>query len=123
MNIITDRKVITRTGDVMSNACGCSGADGTQPTLLQKGQNVFQKGKTFLDQNQGIKDTLGGILGGKGGGGSAPAPMPTYTVPDPKPEPKKGMSKGLKTGLIIGGGLLVLGVLAYVLIKEKKSVK
>ncbi len=116
MNIITDRKVITRSADQMSNACGCSSADGQ---LFDKAKNIFGKGKDFLDKNQGIKDSLGGLIN-KGTGTKTPAPEPVSFTPPPTPPKAKGMSKGLKVGLIVGASVLVLVIVGVVATQKKK---
>jgi len=56
---------------------------------------------------------LGNVLGG--GAGAADA----STLPPMEEPPKKGMSKGLKIGLIVGG-VAILGLGAFLLLRKKK---
>jgi hypothetical protein len=48
--------------------------------------------------------------------------METLATDDSKTPPKAGMSKGLKIGLIVGG-ILVLGGIAFVVIRKMKAKK
>jgi len=48
--------------------------------------------------------------------------METLATPDTKKDEPKGMSKGLKIGLIVGGVVLV-GVVAFVVIRKMKAKK
>ena len=41
--------------------------------------------------------------------------------PPPPPPPPKGMSKGLKIGLIVGGSVLVLAIVGLVIYKSKQG--
>lgn len=127
MKIITGRNVIYQ-NDKHSSACGCSGFDAETSDasgkkkkgggdILGKAQGLFQKGKGFLDNNQGIKDTLGGILGGKKPSNDV-APTQTYNVPTPGPEPKKGMSTGVKIGIGVAATALA-ATLIYFAVKGK----
>lgn len=123
MKITTGRRVIFQgPNENKSGACGCSGFDsemsyagGKASGFFNKAQGAFGKGKNFLDNNQGIKDTLGGILGGKKPSNDA-APTQTYTIPPP-PEPKK-MSTGVKIGIGVGVAALV-GTIIYFAVKKK----
>jgi len=50
-------------------------------------------------------------------GTPTPAPAPTTDTPAPTEQPKK---KKWVMPVVIGGGVLVVGILAYVLLKRKK---
>lgn len=125
MEIITGRNVIYRNENT-SSACGCSGFDAETSDasgkkgggFLAKAQGLFQKGKGFLDNNQGIKDTLGNALGGKKPSNDS-APTQTYTVPEPMPAPKKKMGMGVKIGIGVAAAALI-GTIIYFAVKKKK---
>lgn len=82
------------------------------------------KVKGFIDKQKGeggivekAKSLVGGYL--KGGKQDTVAqPIPASTPP---PAPTKGMSKKVKIGLIVGGAILVLGIIAVVVIKSKNK--
>jgi hypothetical protein len=126
MKIITGRNVIYQNED-QSSACGCSGFDAETSDasgkkkkggeLLNKAQGIFQKGKSFLDNNQGIKNTLGNILGGNRPSNDS-APTQSYNVPDPTPVKKK-MSMGVKIGIGVAAAA-VIGTIIYFAVKKKK---
>lgn len=125
MKIITGRNVIYQ-NENQSSACGCSGFDSETSdasgkkggNFLAKAQGLFQKGKGFLDNNQGIKNTLGNVLGGNKPSNDS-APTQTYTVPVPAPEPKKKMSTGVKIGIGVAAAALI-GTIIYFAVKKKK---
>lgn len=129
MKIITGRNVIYQ-NEEQSSACGCSGFDAETSdasgkkggNFLNKAQGLFQKGKGFLDNNQGIKDTLGNILGGGKKPSNDSAPTQTYTVPEPTPAPKKKMSTGVKIGIGVAAAALVATVI-YFAVKGKSKGK
>ena len=123
MKIITGRNVIYQ-NENQSSACGCSGFDAETSDasgkkggdFLNKAQGLFLKGNGFLDNNQGIKDTLGGLLGNKKPSNDS-APTQTYNVP-PAPEPKKKMSMGVKIGIGVAAAA-VIGTIIYFVVKGK----
>ncbi len=123
MKIITGRNVIYQ-NENQSSACGCSGFDSETSDasgkkgkdLLNKAQGLLGKGKSFLDNNQGIKNTLGNILGGNRPSNDS-APTQTYNVP-PAPEPKKKMSMGVKIGIGVAAAA-VIGTIIYFVVKGK----
>jgi hypothetical protein len=80
-----------------------------------KVRSFGQKAKQF--GSEAGKDILGGILGK----GSTPTPPPAEVSVTPPPPTKKGMSKGLKIGLIVGGSLLVLTIVGVIIYKTKKA--
>ena len=104
MKVITDRIILSESYD---NANG---------RFRDKLKTFGQKVKEF--GGEAGKDLLGGVLGK-----STPQPTPPVevNVTPPPPPPKKGMSKGLKIGLIVGGSLLVLTIIGVVIYKSKKS--
>lgn len=86
--------------------------------FLNKAQGLFQKGKGFLDNNPGIKSSLGNVLGGNKPSNDS-APTQTYSVQDSAPAPKKKMSMGVKIGIAVAAAALV-GTLLYFGLKKKK---
>lgn len=127
MKIITGRNVRIQNGKT-SSACGCSGFDSETSDasgknkkggdFLNKAQGLFQKGKGFLDNNPGIKSSLGNVLGGNKPSNDS-APTQTYSVQDSAPAPKKKMSMGVKIGIAVAAAALV-GTLLYFGLKKKK---
>ena len=84
----------------------------------QRTGNTFgQKVGKFAQSDLG-KGLLGGILGGAAGAGAGAETMDMSTLPPPPPE---GMSKGLKIGLIVGG-VAVVGLVAYLMLRKKNKV-
>ena len=87
----------------------------------------------FREKAQG----LGGKIKGQGGaletakmlaqtfgrGGQSQQQAPPQATEMPPPPPPKGMSKGLKMGLIIGGSVLVLAIVGVVIYKSSKGGK
>ena len=104
MIVTTDNPII------YSNALGDGSLRGKMQGFIDK-----QKGEGgILDKAKGI---VGGYLKGaqqQGQTQTAPPPPPT------RPAPKK-MSKNLKIGLIVGGSVLVLGIIAVIIIKAKNK--
>lgn len=78
--------------------------------------------KGFVEKAKGsggLMDKAKGFLGGLGGGGQQQQQAPP---PPPPPPPRpKGMSKGLKMGLIIGGSVLALAIIGVVIYKVSKN--
>ena len=103
MIVKTDNPVI------YSNAFG----DGA---LRDKFKGFIEKAKG----SGGLMDKAKGLLGGLGGGGQQQQQQATLPPPPPPPKPK-GMSKNLKIGLIVGGSILVLGIIAVIVIKSKNK--
>lgn len=124
MKIITGRNVVYQ-NENKSSACGCSGFDAETSdasgkksgSFLDKTQGLFQKGKGFLENNPGIKDTLGNILGGKKPSNDV-APTQTYNVPEPAPVKKK-MGMGVKISIGVAAAALI-GTIIYFAVKKKK---
>jgi hypothetical protein len=94
---------------IYSNAFG----DGSLKAKF-KGLINNQKGEG------GLLDKAKGLIGGLGKGGQPEQNQTTQTTQTPPPPPK-GMSKKLKIGLIVGGSVLVLTIIAIVIIKSKSS--
>lgn len=90
---------------IYSNAFG----DGA---LRDKLKGFVEKAKG----SGGLMDKAKGLLGGLVGGKQQEQPQ----APTPPPAPK-GMSKKFKIGLIVGGSILVLGIIAVIVIKSKKT--
>ncbi len=112
-------KITTNNPVIYSNAFG----DGS---FLEKARNftqkqggeggVLEKIKGVASRGQGGINTVGSILGS----GQQQQQAPQYTPPPPPPPPK-GMSKGLKIGLIVGGSVLVLAIVGLVIYKSKQG--
>ncbi len=101
----------------------------TNPVLYS---NAFGDGslkdklKGFVDKQKGdggvlskAKSLVGGYL--KGGQQDTVA-QPIPNTPPPAPI-KKGMSKKVKIGLIVGGSILVITIIAVVVLKSKNKGK
>jgi hypothetical protein len=83
------------------------------------------KGRAFFDKlkntwvrakDSGLIDSARTFLTNKGQSNVPEPVMP----PPPPPPPPKGMSKGLKIGLIVGG-VVVVGVVLYFLLRSNKT--
>lgn len=98
---------------VYSNAFG----DGTWRKKIQ-GAIDKQKGEGGLVEK--AKSLVGGYL--KGGKQDTVAEPIRASTPPPAPT-KKGMSKKVKIGLMVGGAILVLGIIAVIVIKSKSPKK
>jgi hypothetical protein len=79
-----------------------------------KGAWVKAKDSGLVDKGVGL---FGKLFGNKDTASPEPVVITTTDVGAGSPE-KKGMSKGLKIGLYVGGGLLLLGAI-YMLTKKK----
>ena len=102
MKVITNRNIVT--DSKYDNAIG--------DKLREFGKKAKQFG------GEAGKDIVGSLLGK--GTQQPTAPAQVTTTPPPPP-PKKGMSKGLKIGLIVGGSLLVLTIIGVVIYKSRKA--
>lgn len=104
MKVITENHIlITKQGQPIKGMY--SAADGK---LKKKAGDFVRSGKI-----QGFLDKFGG-----GGASSAPSSVAPTAAPSGDTKPK-GMSKGLKIGLIVGGAALLL-IGGYYLLKPKK---
>ena len=109
-------KVIANNPIVYSNAFG-DNIRGGIASLKEKAQGLGGKIKGqggALETAKMIAQTFG-----KGGQAQQEAP-PQSQLPPPPP---KGMSKGLKIGLIVGGSVLLLTIVGIIIYKTSKSVK
>jgi hypothetical protein len=102
MNIISQQKPI------IENYSNVNAMKGKLKNLVGSG-----KVQGFLGKAQNIL----GALGGGAGQGSQVQSMEQA----PPPPPPKGMSKGLKIGLIVGGSVLALAVIGFIIYKSKKK--
>lgn len=102
MNIISQQKPI------IENYSNINAMQGKLKNLVGSGkvQGFFGKAQNIL-----------GALGGGAGQGSQVQSMEQA----PPPPPPKGMSKGLKIGLIVGGSVLALAVIGFIIYKSKKK--
>ena len=85
------------------------------------GGALRDKFKGFIEKAKGsggLMDKAKGLLGGLGGQQQQQQAPPPPPPPPPRP---KGMSKGLKMGLIIGGSVLVLAIIGVVIYKVSKN--
>ena len=112
MKVITNRHIIQ---DDYSNGNG----------FLEKLKGLGGKAKGF-GEKVGIGATGGGFLGKAQGllgglGGQQQQQQQAPPPPPPPPPPPKGMSKGLKIGLIVGGSVLVLAIIGVVIYKSRNK--
>jgi len=109
-------KVIANNPIIYSNAFGDNIRSGIA-SLKEKAQGLGGKIKGqggALETAKMIAQTFG-----KGGQAQQEAP-PQSQLPPPPP---KGMSKGLKIGLIVGGSVLLLTIVGIIIYKTSKSGK
>lgn len=101
MNIISQQKPI------IENYSNINAMKGKLKNLVGSGkvQGLFGKAQNIL-----------GALGGGAGQGSQ-----VQSMEQAPPPPPKGMSKGLKIGLIVGGSVLALAVIGFIIYKSKKK--
>jgi hypothetical protein len=101
MNIISQQKPI------IENYSNINAMQGKLKNLVGSGkvQGFFGKAQNIL-----------GALGGGAGQGSQ-----VQSMQQAPPPPPKGMSKGLKIGLIVGGSVLALAVIGFIIYKSKKK--
>jgi hypothetical protein len=111
-------KVIANNPIVYSNAFGDNLRSGIA-SLKEKAKGVGGKlkGSGILDTAKMVAQTFGK------GGQQQQQQQEQAPPPPPPPPPPKGMSKGLKMGLIIGGSVLVLAIVGIVIYKTSKSGK
>lgn len=79
----------------------------------QKSGTTFGDKVKKVGQSPLVQGLLGNVLGG-GAGAADVSALPPMEEP-----PKEGMSKGLKIGLIVGG-VAILGLGAFLLLRKKK---
>ncbi len=102
MNIISQQKPI------IENYSNVNAMKGKLKNLVGSG-----KVQGFLGKAQNVL----GALGGGAGQGSQVQSMEQA----PPPPPPKGMSKGLKIGLIVGGSVILLSIVGFIIYKSKKK--
>lgn len=112
--------IATRNPVIYSNAFG----DGQFMNKVKGFVNKQKSEGSFFNKAKGF---VGKIKEGQGGvSNTQSAPTQTYTPPPvstpPAPTPQ-GMSKGMKTGLIVGGIAIVLTTVVIVAVKMSKSKK
>lgn len=108
-------KVIANNPIVYSNAFG-DNIRGGIASLKEKAQGLGGK----IKGQGGALETAKMIAQTFGKGGQAQQEAPPQSPPPPPPPPK-GMSKGLKIGLIVGGSVLVLAVIGVVIYKSRNK--
>ena len=111
-------KVIANSPIIYSNALGDNVRSGVA-SLKEKAQGVGGK----IKGQGGALETAKMIAQTFGKGGQSQQQAPPQATEMPPPPPPKGMSKGLKMGLIIGGSVLVLAIVGVVIYKSSKSGK
>jgi hypothetical protein len=103
MNIISQQKPIIEN---YSNVNAMKG----------KLKNLVGSGKV-----QGFLGKAQNILGALGGGVGQGSQVQSMEQAPPPPPPPKGMSKGLKIGLIVGGSVILLSIVGFIIYKSKKK--
>lgn len=109
-------KVIANSPIVYSNAFG-DNLRSSISSLRDKAKGVGSK----IKGQGGALETAKMIAQTFGKGGQVQEQAPPTPVQELPPPPPKGMSKGLKMGLIIGGSVLVLTIIGVVIYKTSKS--
>jgi hypothetical protein len=105
-------KIISASQPIIENVNEYSNANGGMfKNLLDKGKGLVGSGKV-----KGLADKLG--LGGASG-----ATSQTQAITTPIKKPKKGMNKNLKIGLIVGGSVIALGLIGFLIYKSKNKGK
>ena len=103
-------KIISASQPIIENVSEYSNANGGMfKNLLDKGKGLVGSGKV-----KGLADKLG-----LGGGET----NQTQAITTPIKKPKKGMSKNLKIGLIVGGSVIALGLIGFLIYKSKNKGK
>jgi hypothetical protein len=102
--------VTTQNPIIYSNAIGDGSLRGKVQGFIDK-----QKGEG------GILDKAKGLVGGYLKNAQQQGQTQTAPTLPPTPTKPKGMSKNLKIGLIVGGSLLVVGIIAVIIIKAKNK--
>lgn len=102
-------KIISRNKPIVENYSYAGG--------LFKGK---LKGLQGSGKVQGFLGKAQGVLGALSGGSAQDSQVQTISQPPPPPPPK-GMSKGLKIGLIVGGSVILLSVVGFIIYKSKKN--
>ena len=110
-------KVIANNPIIYSNAFGDNIRSGIA-SLKEKAQGLGGK----IKGQGGALETAKMIAQTFGKGGQAQQEAPPQSPPPPPPPPK-GMSKGLKIGLIVGGSVLFLTIVGIIIYKTSKSGK
>ena len=100
-------KIISRNAPVIEEYSNLRGLGAKLKGLKGSG-----KVQGFLGKAQGV---LGALSGGATAQDSQVQPVVT------PPPPPKGMSKGLKIGLIVGGSVILLSVVGFLIYKSKKK--
>jgi hypothetical protein len=112
-------KVIANNPIVYSNAFG-DNLRSTISSLKDKAKGVGGK----IKAQGGALETAKMLAQTFGKGGQQEQPQQQQQQEQaPPPPPPKGMSKGLKMGLIIGGSVLVLTIIGVVIYKTSKGSK
>jgi hypothetical protein len=100
-------KIISRNKPIIEDYSYAGGLKGKLKNLQGSG-----KVQGFLSKAQGVLGALSG--------GATPQDMQVQPVSTPPPPPK-GMSKSLKIGLIVGGSVILLSVIGFIVYKSKKK--
>ncbi len=87
-------------------------------SLLDKLRDGVQRAEGGLDKSKDLVSTLGGILGTESSDNDIDRGADVNT----KPIEKKGLSNGAKIGIGVGG-LVVVGLIIFAIVKSKKGKK
>lgn len=87
--------------------------------MIVKTENPIVYSNAFGDGK--FKAKLKGLVGGLLNRGQGADTQQAVSAPPPPPPAPKGMSKGLKIGLIVGGSILALTIISIIIIKSKKK--
>jgi hypothetical protein len=101
-------KIISRNKPIIEDYSYAGGLKGKLKDLQGSG-----KVQGFLSKAQGVLGALGQ--------GTAPSDSQVQPMVTPPPPAPKGMSKGLKIGLIVGGSVILLSVIGFIVYKSKKK--
>jgi hypothetical protein len=102
-------KIISSNRPIVEDYSNAGGLKGKLKGLQGSG-----KVQGFLGKAQNVLGALGGGAGQQGSQVQSMEQAPT-------PPPPKGMKKGLKIGLIVGGSILALSVIGFIIYKSKKK--
>ena len=111
--------IATRNPVIYSNAFG----DGQFMNKVKGFVNKQKQEGSFFNKAKGMVGKFKDGQGQNQGGGAQQSPPAQVYTPPPLPPAPKGMSKGMKTGLIVGGVAVVLTVVIIVAVKMNKSGK
>lgn len=101
-------KIISSNRPIVEDYSNAGGLKGKLKGLQGSG-----KVQGFLGKAQNVLGALGG--------GAGQSNSQVQSMEQAPPPPPKGMKKSLKIGLIVGGSVLVLSVIGFIIYKSKKK--